>query len=503
MTKFKYFLLLLITVGLMVSCSSTDENLRAMIPDDAVGVVGIDVPAVLKKSGMSVNEGTVAIPDSLKKVIDDGDPNIFSDIIGNLPKSGFDFTNRCYIFLSPGIFNAVALFPLVDEEKAATMVAKIASGKMKDVAGVKFASHLDHAYAIDNDVLLVGRCSNVVAPEVAAKAAADILDKSKPSLMDNDEVVKAIDSKEGDVNAYVDVKSLGALIKSDSKLNMFKMGAPVIDIIAGTDIKAVTASIKFDKSKKDGETAKVKTKLIYDENSQYSQLYDKVIASKASNSSSVLGLIPGELSTYVGIKINGSNLVQMPQIQEMLKMLDGVPFTKGLNYNDILGSLNGAFVIGAGEATTGGYNFVIGTQSSNPTLIINQIIDLGSQRGQEPLLRDGEYFYDYGSQGIAVGQSENAFYLRCVDFGTQYTAQELPVLPDNLDKCAVVVFKFLKLGDKPEGFFNWGLKDKSSGEGFYFAEDEKANVVVSLLKLLCWKEPGTSSDEDDNVDYGF
>lgn len=503
MTKIKSFLLLLITVGLMVSCSSTDENLRAMIPDDAVGVVSVDVPAILKKGGMSSKEGVVTIPDSLKKVIEEGDPNIFSDVIGNLPKSGIDFTNRCYIYFSPGIFNSVALFPLADEEQATAMVSKIASGKMKEVSGVQFASHLDHAYAIDGDVLLIGRCSNTVAPELAAKAAAEILDKSKPSIMDNDEVVNAIDSKDGDVNAFINVKYLGALIKSDSKLNMFDMGAPVIDLIAGTDIKALTASLKFDKSKKDGETAKVKTQLIYDKNSQYSQLYDKIIASKASNSSSVLGLIPGELSTYVGIKINGSNLVQMPQVQEMLKMLDGVPFTKGLKYNDILASLNGAVVIGAEEAQTGGYNVVVGSQSSNPTMIINQIIDLGNQRGQEPLLRDGEYFYDYGSQGIAVGQNENAFYLRCVDFGTQYTAQELPVLPENLDKCAVVVFRFMKIGDKPEGIFNWGLKDKSNGEGFYFAEDEKANVVVSLLKLLCWKTPGSSSEEDDNVDYGF
>ena len=503
MTKIKCFLLLLITVGLMVSCSSADENLRAMIPDDAVAVVGVDVPTVLKKGGMSEKEGVVTIPDSLKKVIEDGDPNIFSDIIGNLPESGFDFTNRCYIFLSPGIFNAVALFPLADEEKAAAMVARIASGKMKDVSGVKFASHLDYAYAIDDYVLLIGRCSNTVAPEVAAKAAADILDKSKPSLMDNEEVVKAIDSKDGDVNAYVSVKSLGALIKSDSNLNMFNLGAPVIDVITGTDIKAVTASLKFDKSKKDGETAQVKTNLIFDKNSQYSQLYDKVIAAGASNSASVLGLIPGELASYIGIKINGSNLAQIPQIQEMLKMLDGVPFTKGLNYNDILASLNGDLVIGAENATTGGYNIVVGSQSSNPAMVVNQIVDLGSQRGQEPLLRDGEYFYDYGSQGIAVGNNDSAFYMRCVDFGTQYTAQELPVLPENLDKCAVVIFRFLKLGDKPEGFFNWGLKDKSSGEGFYFAEDEKANVVVSLLKLLCWKEPGTSSDEEDNVDYGF
>ena len=46
------FILLIISILAMVSCSSTDDNLRAMIPDDAVGVMTIDLDQVISKAGM-------------------------------------------------------------------------------------------------------------------------------------------------------------------------------------------------------------------------------------------------------------------------------------------------------------------------------------------------------------------------------------------------------------------------------------------------------------------
>ena len=49
-----FFLFIVACLALMTSCSSTDENLRAMIPDDAAGVVVIDVPSVLSKAQMSL-----------------------------------------------------------------------------------------------------------------------------------------------------------------------------------------------------------------------------------------------------------------------------------------------------------------------------------------------------------------------------------------------------------------------------------------------------------------
>ena len=72
MNKIKYIFCLWLIL-LMVACSTGDEKLRAMIPDDAVGVVCIDVESVLSKAGM-ISENQITLPADLKKVIDDADP---------------------------------------------------------------------------------------------------------------------------------------------------------------------------------------------------------------------------------------------------------------------------------------------------------------------------------------------------------------------------------------------------------------------------------------------
>ena len=56
----------------MASCSSTDEKLRAMIPNDALGVVKINMPSVLEKAGIKNGDGAdaLSIPSELKQVID-------------------------------------------------------------------------------------------------------------------------------------------------------------------------------------------------------------------------------------------------------------------------------------------------------------------------------------------------------------------------------------------------------------------------------------------------
>lgn len=499
MNKIKCFLSLLFTVGLIASCAPTTpekKGIREMIPEDAVGVISVDVPSLIKKSKMVDSTGVIKIPDALNKVIEDGDPSIIADVISNLPNSGVNLDDTCYLFFSSGILKTVALLPLTDEKKASAFVAKIASGKMKPLADVNIATHLDYAYAIDNNVLLIAHCSKDVKPEEAAKAAADIFRGKKPSLLSKKAVAQVVDTKGSDVNIYLNARGIDSLLNGDSTLNSFLLSRPIFNFIAETDVKAVTASVIFDIENKDGELAKIKTHLIFDDKGQYSKIYDKVIASKTSNASSTLDLIPGELANYVGLKINGSELSHLPQMKKIYQSLEANPLSKGLKSEEIIKNVDGALVFGADEGQVGD-NVVVALQSSQPQQITDQIVELAENRGQSPLERDDEIFYEYKNQGIAMGETDNAFYLRCVDFETQYSAIELPVLPQNLDKCSIVVFKMLSIGNNVEGFFNWGQTDKANGEGFYFSEDEKCNIVISVLKLLCWKDPNSNIIDDD------
>ena len=60
----------LLVLLIMVSCSTTDEKLRSMIPEDAVGVVRIDVNQVLSKAGMIKKDNeAIVVPERLKSLI--------------------------------------------------------------------------------------------------------------------------------------------------------------------------------------------------------------------------------------------------------------------------------------------------------------------------------------------------------------------------------------------------------------------------------------------------
>lgn len=485
----------------MVACNSTDDNLRAMIPSDAVGVISIDVPSVMAKAGI-VNGDSIVVPAELKSIIDKSDPTVIGDILYNLPSAGIDMTNKCYVFFSPGIFKAVALLPLSDEDAARKMVQKITSSKMTTETGVDFATHLDYAYVIDDDVLLIGRYSTPVDAKVASKAASDILGKIKPSYLSRDEVAENI-SDSSDVNVFIDVKGFSTILKKNSRLSTFFGSVPAMEIITDSDIKAITATVNFKSSKNEDDSAVIATRLIYQKDGQYQQLYDNLIAPNVDSASNVLKLIPGELDTYVAMKVDGAKLAAMPQVSKMFDVLNATPLTAGLKHKQILESIKGAVAVGVGVGTVGDYNFVIAAQSADPSLITNDIVNVANGRGQSPFQRNGEYIYDYDSQGIALGQTADAFYLRCVDFETGFSAGELPVFPKNMEKCTIAVYRMLKIDDKLEGFLNWGLLNKTDGTGFYFTEDEHANVVVSVLKYLCWKEPNSSMQEEDDYDYGF
>lgn len=493
----------LLVLLIMVSCSTTDEKLRSMIPEDAVGVVRIDVKQVLLKAGMiKKDKDSIVVPDHLKSLIDESDPTVLGDILYNLPQSGIDVNNDCYVFFSPGIFKAVALLPLINEDEARAMVRKITSSKMADIGGVEFASHLDYAYVIDDDVLMIGRYSTPVDANVAAKAAGDILGKTKPSLLANDEVSKNL-SDSCDVSAYINVKDFSTILKKNSRFSTIFGNVPAIELITDSGIKAVVAEIDFKMDNKN-ECAQISTHFIYQKNGQFQKLYDNIISTSTENDSAVLNLIPGELDTYVAMNVDGNKLVHMPQMAKMFDVIEATPLTSGLKHKEILSSIKGTLVFGLSESNVGGYNFVVAAKSTNPDFITNDIINVANSRGQSPYQYAGEYIYDYGSQGIALGQKEDAFYLRCVDYQTGFSAKELTFFLKKMKESSIAIYHMFKIGGNEEGCLNWGLHDKSEGNGFYYSANEQYNVIESVLRCLCWKEPNSSLEESEgDEEYGF
>lgn len=503
MTQFRFFLTLAVIL-VLASCSSVDENMRDMIPDDAVGIVKIDVPSMLKKAGM-MNGENVSVPQDLKVLIDEANGNIvdevnvFGDIIQNLPSSGIDVSQSSYVYFSPGIYRMVALFPLKDEDAAEAMVSKIASGKMTEMSGLLFASHRDYVYAIDDDILLVGRFTNPVADDVASSAASKIFDKSKPSLLEKSDIKKCVDVENCDITAYLDMKGMVSLFKDNSRFTTVFGDLSALEWITDLGIKAMTATVNFEKSK-----AKIKTDFIFDPKSDYSTLYDQAIAiSNGGSGVTTINALPGELDTYFGIKIDGSSLMKNAQFRTMIELLEKTSVAGGVQLKSIIESLDGALMFGIGKGQLVDYNYAVAAQSKDPEMVVDEIVDAASRGGQPPTLLKGEYMYDYGYQGIALGQNDDVVYARCVDFETGYNAS-WPELANTLKQSSMVFYKKMMMSNAIEGYMSWGLRNKSHGEGTYTCEKQGDNVVMSMLKMLCWIEPQADlDDEGDGYDYGF
>ncbi len=505
-------LLALVAALLLASCSSADEKLRSMIPDDAVGVVKINLPSVLNKAGIKTgedNEVVLTIPADLQKTIDAAnenlvdDVNIIGDVIGNLPESGIDVKNNCYVFLSAGTFRTVALFHLDDEDKAQEMVGKIAGGKMTEMMGLMFVSHLDYFYAIDDDVLLIGRYTIPVPDDKASAAAKKIFDKSSPSVLEKEEVARAIDEKDCDITAYIDAKGLTLMFDNSSLKPVLGDFSP-IDLLAGSGIKAMTATINFNVAKKGDEKVEIVTDFVCATGSMYGMIYDKIIATAdGGDATGALASVPGDFDTYFAVKVNGSGIVSMPGSGMLFDALKSLPVTSGVNCKGIISSINGALVVGVQQLAPQDYNFAVAAQSSSPSMVVDEIVNIARQRGQAPDKNSsGEYVYDdnYGNGDKAIAMSSTpagVVYLRYINYVPTSGADSWPALAAVLKTSAMVLFQQVKVNASTEGCLCWGLRTKTHGEGFYYTLDENENVVISTLKMLCWREPSDTSYDDD------
>jgi hypothetical protein len=496
------FIFTLAVFLLLASCSSTDEKLRAMIPNDALGVVKINMPSVLEKAGIKNGDGAdaLSIPSELKQVIDQSnenivdDVNILGDVIACLPSSGIDVNSNCYMFLSQGSFNAVALFHLDDNDMAQEMVNKIAGGKMRDMSGVMFASRLDYAFAIDDDVLMIARKINATDDKASADAK-NIFDKSKSSLFENEDIAKAIDTENCDITAYVEARGL-PLLFADSHFSTSFGDISPLDFIVESGIKAMTATVNFNDSKQGEEKVEIVTDFICSPSSVYSLFYDKVVAtSKGGGGIETLEAVPGDFDTYFSIRVNGAELVKMPGVTKLLNQLP----VKGIDCSKILSSLNGDIVWGFQNLDVRDIVFGVSAQSSSPDVIVDEIVNFATQHGQAPSFNaSGEYQYDTsdGSKALVMNKKNDVVYLRYVNYVPNSSAAEWLPLVSTMKTSTMSLFKLIKVGDNNEGNLCWGLRNKNHGEGFYYTLDENENIVLSTLKFLCWRQPGTIDDEE-------
>lgn len=489
--KFFKLVFCMIMLAISSSCSNVNDKMMKMIPSDSKGVICVKTPEIIKKAEL-VKNGEYVLPAQLKKIIESHKSSVFCAVASDLSNSGFDYEHNIYVFLTDRVFKTVALFPLDDESKAMATLEKVTDNGSTEISGVKYINNQDTYYVAKNGVLLVGTLNKLTDPKSAVAEAVRILDQEKTSITDNDDVKKCLND-EGELNAYLDVKGLNALLSKNKRYQQLAQKMPIIGIFTESDIKALVCNLKIDKS-----TASVSAKIKVDDNSDYVKLLTTTLGKPSGD---FLKVIPNSMEYIVSMSINGANFSKLAQMQQITNAFKKVPNMAQLDLSGIVSTINGPLAIGLARDPYlhGEWNMVIAAKAQNPDLILGNIIRYAQSMGQAPEKYDSEYVYQYNNKQVNVGVNGDVVYVKMLDYEqTEGYAYELPDVRDFFAKSPIGIFVHSKL-DSTSGFFNFGITNYVDGSGFFYTQNETDNAALVLLEILCDAQgnDGQNSAEED------
>lgn len=485
-------------VLLMASCSD-NKNMEKMIPADATCVVSVKLPHLLDKARFADStNGTVSIPQALQEVIKQNPDSPLGRVIADLPVSGLDFDDNVYLFMTDKTFRTVMLAGIDDEDKLSTLIEHRTGQKFSEQHDVKFLHYQDVTFAIDDDVLLVGREAHIVSDEQLAIAAASMLFKNAKSIREVDDIIKVIDGDD-DINAYFDVKGFNSLIASIPGNTDVQSRFPFLSIFTDSDIKAFVCTMKLEDA-----GANITAKIQADEGSDFITLLNATLA-KPDNG--FLKAIPNTMKFVMELSVNGVQFAKLEQVKKTINLVNNLPSMGKLGLGDMIATFDGPLAIGVspsymmsddgGSDFANDYNLAIVARSTNPDKVIDGIRHFADQMGQPDYVKDGRHVFNYQGKPVYVGKVDDYVYVARLDHElVEESLYELPDLRYRFAKSAFGLYAQPSVG-KSMGFLSFGFTSKTEGDGMFYTADEKESPALVMLEILC----SLQTPQHDEADY--
>ncbi len=490
-------LLLVVLCG----CNRGDKHLLGMIPEDATVVARIDVEKILSEGDM-LKGGKPAIPDRLKAAIDENEESAFSQLLRVLPRFGLDVESNVYVFFTNKTFRYVVLARIDDEDAAKQLIERETGLKFKKMHDRDFLHYLDYAFVIDDGVLFYGKANRSTADNVMGDAAVSILNKNATSIDGHEDIMACLDA-DAEVNAWLNVKGITDALKSLPAVSDAMRRSPGLMLLTDIDVDALGIHLKLEK-----ESAKLTAEIKAGKSSDYVRLLETTLAG-ADNS--FLKAIPSSMQYVIAASVNGEALVNLEQVNALLKRLSMYPQLDELDVRQMLASINGPLAIAVSPSYmpsdnaddfAADLNVTIAAKTKDAEGIIAQIKQFASSMGQPDYFKNGRHVYNYGGKPLLVGAIDDIVYLTRLDHelleGNYF--DDYPDCKDRFGQSALGLYVQSKVNDY-SSFFNFGLSSPTKGDGLFYTADENDNVVLALLSILTSiKMP--DHDEDDFVsDY--
>ena len=486
MKKFAY-VASVVLLALMSACSSVNENLEKMIPAEATGVVSIDVPAIIKKALLAGDDG-IALPDDLTAVMDDNDASPLCQALTDLPVMGINAEAKAFAFFTDKTFAATLLVPLTDESAARRTIAARMGEDFSEVDGLSCLSVADKFFAVHDGVLMAARVNKNAELSRLAKVARTMFDRKSRSVLDVDDMKECL-AEQGDVNGYFQLKCIKSLLKGSKTYRELAQRLPLVEIFTESDIDAVTCKLTLNE-----KDADLETHFKVSESSDYIKLMN---ATMSSPDSKVLKVIPSSMDYVLSMSVKGDQLVQLPQIEQLLSMFAKLPHIGKFDLKGMLSTIDGPVAVSMAPDPylEGDWNGVIAASSQQPDEVVSTIASFAMALGQAPELYDNEYVYQYENKMIKVGVNDGVIYLKMLNYEqTEGYASDNATLNTLFASSPMAITIKTKAG-KNDARFSYGLTNHVDGHGTFVPADGESSATLALLKALCGIRPASAYDD--------
>ncbi|MGM9802550.1 MAG: DUF4836 family protein [Muribaculaceae bacterium] len=481
-------ILCIAAIGLMASCSNKNEHLENLIPADAAGVVCVNMPNVLEKSGIKSGDDLV-VPDQLKAVIKANDDQEFGQMIKNLPAIGIEIKEKAYVYFPNEMCDFVMLVALNDEDKAKALITHKTGAQFADHSGVDYVMSGLNVWCVADDILMLGHLRQSTDVKKAVKWLAGVLNYEGKSIVEVEEA-KGIFTSEDEVSAFFNMRHMNSIIKSNAVINSLAKTYPIMQLLVDSDVKAVTFSMTFNGNKGD-----MKANIIMDEDCQFATLL-KAVLSGPSNA--FLKAVPNTMEMVMALSVNGKSLIRLPQVQQMARMVNEMPFLGSLDVVSIIESIDGSIAVGLAQDPVfeDEYNYVFAAQSSKPDDIVNLISQFASLLGQDPELVDGEYIYAYNNKQVRLGIIGDVVYVKMLNYEqTEANCDGFAAMSDFFGASPLGVYCQIR-ENGVNADFSFGLTDLHNASGTFVTNDKNGNALLQFITAICSIKPISSYDYD-------
>ncbi len=485
--KLLKFIVLSLLTAVLVSCDGKNSEMHKLIPNNVAGVICLNMPNIVEKSGIKQGDDLV-IPSDLKEILKSNEESQLVKFVKALPNIGLEMKEKAYFFFPENSFGVVGLFAVNDEDKAKKLISHRTGEQFDDQDGIDCITSGHDFWAIDYGVLFYGKLINADDYRNAPKWAMSILEYEGKNVTE-EAFAKHLPSSEKEIAACFDAQKIGGIMKSNPIISTWAKDYPIMHLLLNNDMEGIAVDMAFN-----GAEGNINVDFMTDEGSAFAMMLDGLLKEP---SNTFLQTVPNTMEMVMSMSVDGEKFVKLPQVRQMIRKVNEMPFLGRLSLDSIVGAITGPISIGVSEDPyfEGDYNYVFSAESHNPLLIVDMVSRFATSVGQEPDIYEGVYYYSYNNKQVKMGIADNVVYVKMLNYEqTEDNADKDAELADFFAKSNLGFYT--KINDKKvKSSISLGMTDKRKMTGVFKTEDGN-NAMRQFLKLLCSIAPIDEYDYD-------